>query len=87
MAGRKRGDIPGELARGRNRLEIWRRDRKVGARIPDRLWTLAVKLTETHDVGRTASTLKLENTLIANHPLVSVDGLRIAELRIQCPNR
>jgi hypothetical protein len=60
MAGRKRSDIPEELARARDRFEIWRRDRKVGARIPDRLWTLAVKLAETHGLSRTASALKLD---------------------------
>lgn len=60
MAGRKRGEIPGSLARGRDRFEAWRRTQKVGARIPDRLWTLAVKLAEAHGLSRTASALKLD---------------------------
>ena len=34
MVGRKRGDIPKSLVRGRERFEVWRRSRKVGARIP-----------------------------------------------------
>ena len=46
MVGRKRGDIPKSLVRGRDRFEVWRRSRKVGARIPDKLWSLAVKLAE-----------------------------------------
>ena len=46
MAGRKRGDIPKSLARGRDRFEAWRRSRKVGARIPNKLWSLAVNLAE-----------------------------------------
>lgn len=60
MVGRKRGDIPKSLARGRDRFETWRRSRKVGARIPNRLWSLAVKLAEAHGVSRTASALKLD---------------------------
>jgi len=60
MAGRKRSEIPEPLARGRDRFENWRRDRKPGSRIPDPLWTLAVRLAETHGVSRTASTLRLD---------------------------
>jgi hypothetical protein len=60
MVGRQRGDISGSLARGRDRFEAWRGDRKVGARIPDQLWGLAVKLAEAHGLSRTASTLKLD---------------------------
>jgi hypothetical protein len=60
MVGRERGDIFGSLARGRDGFEAWRRERKRGARIPDSLWTTAVKLAESHGVSRTASTLKLD---------------------------
>ena len=60
MVGRQRGDISGSLARGRDRFEGWRRDRKIGARIPDQLWGLAVKLADAHGLSRTASTLKLD---------------------------
>jgi len=60
MSGRKRSEIPESLARGRDRFEDWRRDRKPGTRIPDPLWTLAAKLAETHGVSRTASTLRLD---------------------------
>lgn len=60
MAGRKRGDLPSGLARGRDRFEAWRRSRKVGARIPDELWSLAARLAVAHGVSRTASTLKLD---------------------------
>ena len=42
MFGRKRVDVPESLARGRERFEAWRRSRKVGSRIPDSLWSLAV---------------------------------------------
>ena len=60
MVGRKCGDIPKSLARGRDRFEAWRRSRKFGARIPDKLWSLAVNLAETHGLSRTASALKLD---------------------------
>lgn len=60
MVGRKRGDIPKSLVRGQDRFEAWRRARKVGARIPDKLWSLAVTLADAHGLSRTASALKLD---------------------------
>ena len=60
MVGRQRRDIPTPLARGRERFEVWRRTRKVGTRIPDKLWSLAVKLAEGHGLNRTASVLGLD---------------------------
>ena len=60
MAGRRRGEIPVSLARGRDRFEAWRRTREVGARIPERLWTLAVELAREHGLSRTAGALKLD---------------------------
>ena len=60
MAGRKRDEVGGALARGRDRFEAWRRSRQVGARIPEKLWSLAVGLAETHALSRTASVLKLD---------------------------
>jgi hypothetical protein len=63
MVGRRHRDIPdipARLARGRDRFEAWRRKRKVGARIPDKLWSLAVKLADGHGLNRTALVLKLD---------------------------
>ena len=60
MVGRKRRDIPTPLARGRDRFEVWRRTRQVGARIPDKLWSLAVMLVDAHGLNRTASVLRLD---------------------------
>jgi hypothetical protein len=60
MVGRKRRDIPAPLARGRDRFVVWRRTRKAGTRIPDKLWTLAVKLADGHGLHRTASVLRLD---------------------------
>ena len=66
MLGRKRVDIPESLARGRERFEAWRRSRKVGARIPDQLWSLAVTLAEAHGLSCTASALKLDYDSLKN---------------------
>ena len=60
MVGRKHRDIPAPLARGRDRFEAWRRTRKAGARIPGKLWSLAVKLARGHGLNRTASILGLD---------------------------
>lgn len=77
MNGRKHREIPTPLARGRARFLAWRRTRDVGARIPERLWTLAVKLADAHGLSRTASALRLdyytlkrrvESTRSAAHP-------------------
>jgi hypothetical protein len=60
MVGRKHGDIPDPLLRGRERFESWRRSRKMGDRIPERLWSLAARLGGVHGVSRTACVLKLD---------------------------
>lgn len=60
MVGRKGLGVPTPLARGRARFEDWRRTRKAGARIPDKLWSLAVKLVDGHGLNRTASVLGLD---------------------------
>ena len=57
---RKRGEIPNSLLRGWERFETWRRSRKPGDRIPERLWSLAVKLADVHGVSRTSGVLKLD---------------------------
>ena len=60
MAGRRHLDIPAALGRGRDRFEGWRRTRQTGTRIPDELWSLAVKLADGHGLSRTASVLGLD---------------------------
>jgi len=60
MAGRRHREIPAALTRGRDRFEVWRRTRQVGTRIPDELWSLAVKLADHHGISRTASVLGLD---------------------------
>jgi len=60
MAGRRHCEIPAALTRGRDRFEGWRRTRQAGTRIPDELWSLAVKLADAHGLSRTASVLGLD---------------------------
>jgi len=60
MAGRRHREIPAALTRGRDRFEGWRRTRQAGTRIPDELWSLAVKLADAHGLSRTASVLGLD---------------------------
>jgi len=60
MAARQRGELPKDLAQGRSQFQTWRASRKRGHRIPQTLWTLAIRLVKTHGVSRTASALGLD---------------------------
>ncbi len=60
MGKNKRGEIPPELGRARDRFQAWRRTRKPKSRIPEPLWALAVELSAAVGLHRTASTLKLD---------------------------
>ena len=60
MVARRQIEISKSLERGRGRFEAWRGSRKVGDRIPDQLWSLAVTLAAAHGVSRTASALRLD---------------------------
>jgi len=55
-----RGELSDELRRGRSRVQAWREQRQRGERIPQRLWSLAVRLARFHGVSRTASVLGLD---------------------------
>ena len=78
MSGRKHHDIPTPLARGRTRFEAWRRTRAVGARIPQRLWSLAVKLADAHGLNRTASALRLDYYTLKRRVESTKSGARSA---------
>jgi hypothetical protein len=60
MGTSQREQLPPDLERGRSRFQAWRGRRKVGERIPQPLWTLAVRLAKTHGVSRTAAALGLD---------------------------
>ncbi|HUD15026.1 MAG TPA: hypothetical protein VMQ56_15340 [Terracidiphilus sp.] len=59
MVGRKSQKIPADLLRATERFSEWRRQRVLGARIPESLWGSAVKLAGRHGLSRTATSLKL----------------------------
>jgi hypothetical protein len=52
--------LPPDLTLGRSRFQAWRRERKLGERIPRSLWDLAVRLAKMHGVSRTATALGLD---------------------------
>ena len=60
MAARERGELPKDLAQGRSQFQAWRASRKLGRRIPQTLWTLAVRLVKMHGLSRTATALGLD---------------------------
>ena len=60
MRSRKPQAIPAGLEAGRRRFERWRRTRKGHSRIPEPLWTSAVKLAGAYGLCRTARTLRLD---------------------------
>ena len=60
MGAIERGPLPADLLQARSRFQAWRGRRKVGERIPQPLWTLAVRLAKAHGVSRTAAVLGLD---------------------------
>ena len=52
--------MPARLKAGRRRFEQWRRTRNGHSRIPERLWTSAVKLATAYGLCRTARALGLD---------------------------
>ena len=48
------------LERGQQRFDRWRRTRRTGARIPESLWTMAVRLATEHGVYRAARAFRLD---------------------------
>ena len=55
-----RGGEPARFEAVRRRFELWRRTRQGRARIPEKLWSSAVKLAGTYGLCRTARTLRLD---------------------------
>jgi len=60
MRAKKSVKLPSDLAGAERRFAKWRRRRKPGTRIPEPLWTSAVKLAATHGLHPTASALRLD---------------------------
>ena len=60
MPGKSKQALPRRLETARKRFEPWRRTRKPPSRIPERVWTSAVKLSRQYGVHRTAHALGLD---------------------------
>ena len=60
MRGRQRTEVPASLCRLEQRFVAWRKTRASGERIPESLWTSAVKMAAAHGLNRTARVLKLD---------------------------
>ena len=60
MGAVERGSLPADLERARSRFQAWRGRRTRGTRIPQSLWTMAVRLAKTHGVCRAAAALGLD---------------------------
>lgn len=60
MKNRSKSDVPARLVRGRERFDKFRKKHKGYRRLPDSLWSAAVKLAQTYGVNQTARTLRLD---------------------------
>jgi hypothetical protein len=88
MKNRSKSNVPARLARARERFDKFRKKHKGYRRLPDSLWSAAVKLAQTYGVNRTARTLRLdysglkkrlESTVVAT-PSDAAPGPKFIEL-------
>jgi hypothetical protein len=93
MRATKSVKLPSGLAGAERRFTKWRRTRKPGTRIPERLWASAVKLAATYGLHPTASALRLdyyslkrrlERTAAASSAQPAENGPAFVELSAPC---
>ena len=60
MGRRSRAGVPSGLMGLEQRFADWRKTRRRGERIPERLWKSAARVAEKYGVSQTATVLKLE---------------------------
>jgi len=60
-------NLPAPLARGRRRLERWRRTHKPRTKLPESLWSLSAELAREYGLNRTARTLRLDYNCLKKH--------------------
>jgi len=70
------------LETGRREFARWRGGRRRGARIPERLWALAVRLAREHGVSKTALRLGLDYYALKKH-LQAVARLEAEARRVE----
>ena len=81
--------LPARLEALRRQFKQWRRTRKIRSRIPEPLWSAAVKLAEAHGIHPTAKALgidyyslkkRLEKKSASRLKAASVNGAAFVEL-------
>jgi hypothetical protein len=87
--------FPPRLEALRRRFKQWRRIRKIGSRIPEPLWSAAVKLAQAHGIHPTAKALgvdyyslkkRLEEKSVSGSPMVATaSGATFVELAAPAP--
>jgi len=60
MKNRSKSNVPARLVRTRERFDKFRKKHKGYRRLPDSLWSAAIKLAQTYGVNRTARILRLD---------------------------
>ena len=73
--GARRACVDPELEGLRRELEAWRRGRRAGSRIPERIWEQAAVLAREHGVSRVAAALRLEYSSLKERVESEEDGL------------
>jgi len=74
MKNRSKSNLPAKLARGRERFEKWRSKHKTRTRLPEPLWSAAVKLAHEYGVNRTARALRLDYNGLKKRTESTVSG-------------
>ena len=77
MSARSTRDLPARLEGTRRRFERWRRTRKGLSRIPERLWTAAVKAAGQYGLAKTARALRLDYYALKKR-VEAADSRRVA---------
>lgn len=88
MKNRSKSDVPARLARARERFDKFRKKHKGYHRLPDSLWSAAVKLAQTYGVNRTARVLRLDynglkkrlESTVSDTPSETMPGMGFLEL-------
>jgi len=88
MKTRSKSNVPARLLRGRERFDKFRKKHKGYRRLPDSLWSAAVKLAQTYGVNRTARILRLDysglkkrlESTVSDTPSDTTAGTKFIEL-------
>ena len=88
MKNRLKSNVPARLARGRERFDKFRKKHKGYRRLPESLWSTAVKLAQTYGINRTARTLRLDysglkkrlESTVSDTPSETAPGPKFIEL-------